>query len=105
MGYVSLNSPLLSSTDNDGILCGVLNTAKQLLENNVLSLSTQGNTNRWGYFMLNPMALKKITNYVELGKIKPIIHEEFKMSDVPEAFQKLEDGGLRGKIVIDMNYE
>ena len=67
--YVSLNSPLLSSTDNDGILCGVLNTAKQLLENNVLSLSTQGNTNRWGYFMLNPMALKKITNYVELGKV------------------------------------
>ena len=67
--YVSLNSPLLSSTDNDGVICGVLNTAKTLVQENILSYSTQGSTNRWGYFMINPVALKKITKYVELGQV------------------------------------
>ena len=67
--YISLNSPLLSSTDESGLLCGILNTAKTLLEENIQSLTAQGSTNRWGYFMINPIALKKITEYVELGKV------------------------------------
>ena len=36
-------------------------------------------------------------------QIKPVIQDEFKMSNVPEAFQKLQKCGSRGKIVIDMN--
>ena len=67
--YISLNSPLLSSTDKSGLLCGILDTAKTLLEENIQSLTAQGSTNRWGYFMINPIALKKITEYVELGRV------------------------------------
>ena len=139
--FVSLSSPLLSSTDKDGIVCGILDTVKTLVAENVLSFGTKGNTSRWGYFMLNPTALKKMTEYAELGQvdvyydksavpfiphydrgdngkrfglnkisyqilyfqIKPVIQEEFGMSRIPEAFQKLQKGSSRGKIVIDMN--
>ena len=67
--FVSLNTPLLASTDKDGIICGLLNSAKILLEENISSFSTHGNTHRWGYFMPNPMALRKITKYVESGQV------------------------------------
>ena len=32
-----------------------------------------------------------------------MIQDEFKMKDVPKAFQKLQNMGSRGKIVIDLN--
>ena len=67
--FVSLNTPLLASTDKDGLICGILNSAKTLLEENILSFSTQGNTHRWGYFMPNPTALRTITKYVESGQV------------------------------------
>ena len=68
--FVSLSSPLLSSTDNDGIVCGILDTVQTLVAENILSFGTKGNTNRWGYFMINPTALKKIAQYAELGKVE-----------------------------------
>ena len=68
--FVSLSSPLLSSTDKDGIVCGIFDTVKTLVAENVLSFGTKGNTNRWGYFMINPTALKKMAQYAELGKVE-----------------------------------
>ena len=38
-------------------------------------------------------------------QIKPVIQDQFRMDKVPEAFQKLQDTGSRGKIVIDMKQD
>ena len=67
--YVSMNSPLLSSADKDGLICGMFDAARSLITENMLSISTQGNTHRWGYFMINPTALKTVARYVDEGKV------------------------------------
>ena len=67
--YVSLNSPVLSLTDTNGLICGIFDSAKTLITENLLSFGSKGNTNRWGYFMINPTALKKIASYAELGQV------------------------------------
>ena len=67
--FVSLNSPLLSSTDADGLVCGLISTAKKLVEENLTAFTSQGYTKRWGYFMTIPMALKQISKYAELGQV------------------------------------
>lgn len=66
---MSLNSPVLQSTDKNGLVCGIFDSVKTLIEENILSFSSQGNTHRWGYFMTNPTALKEITKYVESGQV------------------------------------
>ena len=67
--FVSLSSPLLSSTDTNGIVCGLLGTAKTLFEENLTAFTSQGSTKRWGYFMTNPTALKQIAQYAEAGQV------------------------------------
>ena len=71
--FISLDSPLLSSTDTDGIVCGLMNTAKTLFQENLSAFTSQGSTQRWGYFMPNPEALKQIAKYAEAGQVNVII--------------------------------
>lgn len=71
--FISLDSPLLSSTDTDGVVCGLMNTAKTLVKENLSSFTSQGSTQRWGYFMPNPEALKQISKYAEVGQVNLII--------------------------------
>ena len=59
----------MSSTDTNGIVCGLLGTAKTLFEENLTAFTSQGSTKRWGYFMTNPTALKQIAQYAEAGQV------------------------------------
>ena len=40
---------------------------------------------------------------MEKEKIIPIIQEAFKLDDLPNAYDKVAQGNLRGKIVLDHN--
>ena len=67
---VTLMSPLLKSTDQDGIFPGTLKTLVDLATQNIQTVvNNNGSTFRYGYFMPNPYALKSITKYVEDGKV------------------------------------
>ena len=59
----------MSSTDTNGLVCGLIGTAKTLFEENLAAFTSQGSTKRWGYFMTNPTALKQISKYAEEGKV------------------------------------
>ena len=59
----------MSSTDTYGIVCGLLGTAKTLLEENLTAFTSQGSTRRWGYFITNPTALRQIAQYAQAGQV------------------------------------
>jgi len=99
---VTLMSPLLKSTDKNGILPGTIQTFVDLATKNIHTvINNNGCTFRYGYFIPNPYALKTITKYVEDGKIRPIIQEVFKLEHLIAGYEAMEKGNLSGKIVVD----
>lgn len=99
---VTLMSPLLKSTDKNGIIPGTVQTLVDLATKNIQTvINNNGCTFRYGYFMPNPYALKSITKYVEDGKINPIIQEVYKLEHLVAGYEAMERGNLSGKIVVD----
>jgi NADPH:quinone reductase-like Zn-dependent oxidoreductase len=41
----------------------------------------------------------------EAGKVKPVIDRRYPLSEVPEAYRYLEEGHVKGKLVITMENE
>ena len=66
---VTLMSPLLRSIDQNGLVSGAIQTAIELAVKNAQTINN-GVTFRYGYFMPNPQALKRIASLIEKGKIK-----------------------------------
>ena len=60
-------SPLLRSTDQNGLIVGSLKTLASVVATNTqTALSKNGTSYRYGYFMPNPYALQTVTNLVTL---------------------------------------
>ncbi|RZC35709.1 reticulon-4-interacting protein 1, mitochondrial-like [Asbolus verrucosus] len=97
--YITLNSPLLHNTDKLGLVGGLLSSASTLLSYN---LKPPGNQKclTWGFFVPSSRGLQFIHNLISQGKIRPLIHKEFKFENLPDAFRELKKGHMRGKIVI-----
>jgi len=51
-------------------------------------------------YMTRKEDLQALKELVEAGKVTPVIHKTFPLSEVPEAIRHLEEGHARGKIVI-----
>ena len=85
-------------------MIGGLNTILGLASKNLFTITNAyGSTFRYGYFTPNPTALQRITQLIEKEKIIPLIQETFKLDDLPSAYDKVSQGSLRGKIVLDHN--
>lgn len=102
--YVSLVMPLLPSTDKYGIPGGLIQSATDL-SFNVLKGFSRGRSYRWGLFMPNGNALRKVAKLVDSGDIRPVIDEVFSLEELPRAFEKVGQKHGRGKTVIDMMKE
>lgn len=98
--YVTLVSPLLSSTDHSGLLSGGLQAGCTLHNKALQSLMSSGVFYRWGFFAPDGPALDDVRRLVDSGKILPVVEAEFPFSQVPQAFLKLEQGHARGKTVV-----
>lgn len=98
---ITLRSPFLRNTDDFGIVGGMVKNAAALLESNLFTGAlNKGSTVRWGFFAPLDIALKEINTFVKSGKVKPVIDSTFKYNDIPEAFKRVKEGHLRGKIAI-----
>jgi Zinc-binding dehydrogenase len=55
-------------------------------------------------FSNNPSAerIAELTRYVESGAIRPVVDALYPMASIAEAHRRLEAGGVRGRLVIDM---
>ncbi|HEY2324265.1 MAG TPA: NAD(P)-dependent alcohol dehydrogenase [Thermoanaerobaculia bacterium] len=48
--------------------------------------------------------LATLAEWIEAGKVKPVIDRQYALSEVPDAMRYLEQGRARGKIVIQMSH-
>lgn len=98
--YVTLVSPLLLNTDSMGLLDGTLNAGFTLHSKAIQNILSSGVFYRWGFYAPDGPALDEVSRLVDAGKILPVVEAQFPFTQVPQAFQKLEQGHARGKTVV-----
>lgn len=103
--YVTLVSPLLSSTDHSGLLSGAIHAGCTLHNKALQSMMSSGVFYRWGFYAPDGPALDEVRGLVDSGKILPVVEAEFPFTQVPQAFLKLEQGHARGKTVVRVTEE
>ncbi|XP_039603809.1 reticulon-4-interacting protein 1 homolog, mitochondrial [Polypterus senegalus] len=99
--YVTLVTPFLLNTDRLGIADGMLQTGVTI-GTKALKHLCRGVHYRWGFFAPNGPALDEFSELVDVGKVRPVIEQVFQFSELPQAFQKVENGHSRGKTVISI---
>uniref|UniRef100_A0A8C4RIA9 Reticulon 4 interacting protein 1 n=1 Tax=Erpetoichthys calabaricus TaxID=27687 RepID=A0A8C4RIA9_ERPCA len=99
--YVTLVTPFLLNTDRLGIADGMLQTGVTI-GTKALKHLCRGVHYRWGFFAPNGPALDEFSELVDAGKVRPVIEQVFQFSELPQAFQKVENGHSRGKTVISI---
>ncbi|KAM6992506.1 reticulon-4-interacting protein 1 homolog, mitochondrial-like [Tautogolabrus adspersus] len=98
--YVTLVTPLLLSTDSMGLLDGTFQAGFTLHNKAIQNIISSGVFYRWGFYTPDGPALDEISKLVDAGKILPVVEAQFPFTQVPQAFQKLEEGHARGKTVV-----
>ncbi|XP_036941597.1 reticulon-4-interacting protein 1 homolog, mitochondrial-like [Acanthopagrus latus] len=98
--YVTLVTPLLLNTDSMGLLDGTFHAGFTLHSKAIQNLISNGVFYRWGFYAPDGPALDEVSSLVDAGKILPVVEAQFPFTQVPQAFQKLEDGHARGKTVV-----
>jgi reticulon-4-interacting protein 1 homolog, mitochondrial len=99
--YVSINSSLLHETDNKGIILGFVDNLLQESKN-YIEASRKGVELVLSYYVSSQAGLRYLTHLVEEEKMKPIINQVYQFDNLPEAYIKVQEGHLRGKIVIQI---
>ncbi|XP_028394271.1 reticulon-4-interacting protein 1, mitochondrial-like [Dendronephthya gigantea] len=99
--YVTLMPPMLEYIDESGLAVGALKSAGTFFG---MALRQRLNSNidyKWGFFQPNSAALNYLGSLLNHGKVVPVIDSVYPFSDLPKAFEKLNQGHLRGKVVVD----
>ncbi|XP_069578460.1 reticulon-4-interacting protein 1 homolog, mitochondrial-like [Brachyistius frenatus] len=98
--YVTLVTPLLSNTDSMGLLDGTVHSGFTLHNKAIQNIISGGVFYRWGFYAPDGPALDEVSKLVDAGKILPVVEAQFPFTQVPQAFQRLEQGHARGKTVV-----
>ncbi|CRK93736.1 CLUMA_CG007264, isoform A [Clunio marinus] len=97
--YITFKSPLLKNFDSHGIIGGGFRNVSDLISSNI----TGNGGVKWGYFWPAQTGIQYLKKLAEKQKLLPIIDSTFSYDNLPAAYQKVQDGHLRGKVVIDFN--
>ncbi|XP_043963279.1 reticulon-4-interacting protein 1 homolog, mitochondrial-like isoform X1 [Gambusia affinis] len=100
--FVTLVSPLILNTDSMGLLDGSLHTGLTLHNKAFQNITSSGVFYRWAFYAPDGPTLDEVSRLVDAGKILPVVEAQFPFSQVPQAFQKLEQGHARGKTVVEV---
>ncbi|KAM6915032.1 reticulon-4-interacting protein 1 homolog, mitochondrial-like [Xenentodon cancila] len=103
--YVTLVSPLLLNTDSMGLLDGTCHAGFTLHNKAFQNIISSGVFYRWAFYAPDGPALDEVSRLVDAGKILPVVEAQFPFTQVPQAFQKLEQGHARGKTVVRVTEE
>uniref|UniRef100_A0A5S6Q7N4 PKS_ER domain-containing protein n=1 Tax=Trichuris muris TaxID=70415 RepID=A0A5S6Q7N4_TRIMR len=97
--YASLVTPLMSNTDEHGLVLGLMKSGLTFGEQ-FIKHAINGQLYWWSYAYPDGRALRNVARLVDAGKIKPIVSKQFSFSETPLALQQLARGSSRGKIVV-----
>ena len=97
--FVSLSSPILSSTDRLGLMPGLLSSLSNILD---LNLNKSNHQYKWAFYQQDSRALEIFKKLVVNKTLKPCVNSVFSLENLIEAYKQAEHGHLMGKIVIDM---
>uniref|UniRef100_A0A1B0GKC9 Enoyl reductase (ER) domain-containing protein n=1 Tax=Lutzomyia longipalpis TaxID=7200 RepID=A0A1B0GKC9_LUTLO len=102
--YVTFSSPLLRNIDTYGFVSGNIQNAMSLIEDNSLTISKRGRGFvKWGYFVAMQRGIEYLKKMADQGKLKCVIDSVYGFDNAMEAYQKVKDGHLRGKIIMDLS--
>ncbi|XP_012537852.1 reticulon-4-interacting protein 1, mitochondrial [Monomorium pharaonis] len=99
--YIALNSPLLKNVDHHGLIMGMARNLGDLLKFNIPNAENKSCV-KWAFFMPSQTGINVLQKLVENGKIVPVVQQVYAFQDLPQAYERLKQGHLRGKLVIDM---
>lgn len=98
--YITLQPPVANDTDRYGLIFGSLKSAFTFATSNMKTICTHRGLLKWGFFVPAPQGIEFIRKHVENGKIRPITDSVYDFDSIKEAFQKVEKGHLRGKVIV-----
>lgn len=99
--YISLNSPLLKNVDKHGLITGTVRNIGELIKYNI-PVRDNRSCVKWGFFVPSQTGITMIQELVEDEKIVPVVKKTYSFEELPLAYDRMAQGHLRGKIVIDM---
>ncbi|XP_033325971.1 NAD(P)H oxidoreductase RTN4IP1, mitochondrial isoform X2 [Megalopta genalis] len=99
--YITLNSPLLKNIDQHGLIAGAVKNVGELIRYNVPTVENKSCV-KWGFFAPSQTGIKTLQEYVESGEVVPVVKKVYPFQELPVAYNRVAQGHLRGKIVIDM---
>ncbi|KAJ8287472.1 hypothetical protein COCON_G00001310 [Conger conger] len=99
--YITLVTPFLLNTDRLGVADGMMQNGVTL-GRKTLKYMCKGVHYRWGFFSPSGPSLDEISEMVDAGQVRPVVEGQFSFPQVPQAFQRLEEGHARGKTVINV---
>ncbi|KAG5346359.1 RT4I1 protein, partial [Acromyrmex charruanus] len=124
--YIALNSPLLNNFDHHGLIMGMAKNLEDLLKFNIPKAENKSCV-KWGFFIPSQTGINILQKLVENeevcseipefyctknsiilyflfvgSQIVPVIQQVYSFQDLPQAYERLKQGHLRGKLVIDM---
>lgn len=98
--YITFSSPLLRNIDANGLGVGFFKNIVKLLESNINSITKYRGLSKWAYFVPAPQGIEYLTKQVERNKITPVVDSIFDFESTSDAYQRVADGHLRGKVIL-----
>lgn len=95
--YVSIVHPVIKTLDDNGLALGGLKVLSSLIKRKI---KYRGIGYHWSVVKPYGKALEQTKEYIEDGKIKPVIDRTYTFEQMAEAHQYIETGHARGKVVI-----
>lgn len=99
--YITLNSPLLKNIDQHGLIGGTVKNISELVKYNIPSADNRSFV-KWGFFAPSQTGMKILHALVESGEVVPVVKKVYPFQELPLAYDRVAQGHLRGKLVIDM---
>jgi len=100
--YISLQSSILADTDNYGLIGGTILAGLKLNRDLFSQLFSGKGLYLWGFAGPQVNVLNNLQEFLEDGRLKPVIDKVFAIDDALEAYRYVENGHARGKTVISM---
>lgn len=98
--YITFTSPVLKNVDTNGLGLGFFKNIANLLESNIQSITKHRAFSKWAYFVPAPQGIEYFKKQVERGKITPCVDSVFDFDATSDAYMKIANGHLRGKVIL-----